>query len=379
MKTWGSTFMVLAAALSAQACSTAESKEIKPARPVKTMAVAAAAAAPAIRYSATIEAFEQVPLSFKASGYVDELLRRRGADGRMRAAQPGDTITRGTVLARVREADYRERVNQARARITDAEVARGKARLDLERAKILFESDSLIKPDFDAAQAAFDSADTRIASAKADLELALIALRDCALLAPATGVILERRIEQGALVSGGTVGFVLGDISSVKARFGIPDAMIQSVTLGDEIAVTIEALAGASLSGRITGIAPAADAQSRVFDIEVTVPNADGRLRPGMIGTVALGPDANSQRAASAPILTVPLTAVVRAEPGSEQFAVFVSERKGSEEIARLHRVTLGEVLGNGIAVREGLKLGDRVIVSGATLLVDGDAIRAIP
>jgi RND family efflux transporter MFP subunit len=165
----------------------------------------------------------------------------------------------------------------------------------------------------------------------------------------------------------------------VKARFGIPDAMIQSVALGAEINVTIEALAGASLSGRITGIAPAADAQSRVFDIEVTVPNAAGHLRPGMIGTVALGPDGNGLRAASAPVLTVPLTAVVRAEPGSEQFAVFVTERKGSEEIARLRRVTLGEVLGNGIAVREGVKLGDRVVVSGATLLVDGDTIRAIP
>lgn len=379
MRTWGSIFMLLAAA-AACACGTVESRELALAhgRPVKTMAVAAADAAPVIRYSATIEAFEQVPLSFKASGYIDDVLRRSGADGRMRTAQPGDRITRGTILARVREADYRERVNQARARITEAEVARGKARLDLERARILFEADSLIKPDFDAAQASFDSADTRVASAKADLELALIALGDCALVAPSTGVLLERRIEQGALVSAGTVGFVLADISSVKARFGIPDAMVQSVKLGAAIDVMVEALDGASLAGRVTAIAPAADPQSRVFDVEITVPNGDGRLRPGMIGTVALG-QSGETRAAAAPVLTVPLTAIVRAEPGSDQYAVFLSERKGGEEFARLRRVTLGEVLGNGIAVREGLALGDRVIVSGATLLVDGDSIRAIP
>lgn len=376
MITWGSTFTVLAAALTLQACTTAESKEIKPARPVKTMAVTAAEAAQAIRYSATIEAFEQVPLSFKTSGYVDELLRRRGADGRMRAAQPGDAIPRGTVLARVREGDYRERVNQARARIAEAEVGRGKARLDLERAKILFESDSLIKPDFDAAQASFDSAETRVAAAKADLELALISLRDTALIAPATGVILERRIEQGSLVGGGTVGFVIGDTSSVKVHFGIPDSMIQAVTLGAEMNVMVEALNGTSFAGRITAVAPTADTQSRVFGVEVTVPNGDGRLRPGMIGTVALGPESARN---AAPVLTVPLTAVVRAEPGSHEYAVFVIERTGDLETARLRRVTLGEVLGNGIAVREGLSLGDRVIVSGATLLVDGDAIRSIP
>jgi RND family efflux transporter MFP subunit len=374
-----SVFTVLAAAVAAAACGTVEGTEIKPPRPVKTMAVTAADAAPAIRYSATIEAFEQVPLSFKASGYVDELLRRRGADGRMRAAQPGDAIPRGTILARVREGDYRERVNQARARVADAEIARGKARLDLDRARILFEAASLIKPDLDAAQSAFDSAEARVASAQADLELGLIALRDTALVAPATGVLLERRIEQGALVSGGTVGFVLGDISAVKARFGIPDAMIQAITLGAEIDVTVEALNGAAFAGRITAIAPAADPQSRVFDIEITVPNADGQLRPGMIGAVALGPAAARGAQSAVPVLTVPLTAVVRATPGSDQYAVFVAEKNGATEIVRRRSVTLGEVLGNGIAVRQGVALGERVVVSGATLLVDGEPVRTIP
>ena len=56
-----------------------------------------------------------------------------------------------------------------------------------------------------------------------------------------------------------------------------------------------------------------------------------------------------------------------------------LAERKGDIETVHRRRVTLGEVLGNGIAVREGLLLGDRVVVSGATLLVDGDAIRSIP
>ena len=48
-------------------------------------------------------------------------------------------------------------------------------------------------------------------------------------------------------------------------------------------------LAATTFAGRVTAIAPAADAQSRVFDVEVTIPNQDGRLRPGMIGTVAVG------------------------------------------------------------------------------------------
>ena len=65
------------------------SPEVKPARPVKAQTVAPAPAQADVRYSATIEPFEQVPLSFKASGYIDDILRRRGEDGNMRVAQAG--------------------------------------------------------------------------------------------------------------------------------------------------------------------------------------------------------------------------------------------------------------------------------------------------
>jgi hypothetical protein len=70
----------------------------------------------------------------------------------------------------------------------------------------------------------------------------------------------------------------------------------------------------------------------------------------------------------------VPLTAVVRASEGNGQFAVLVVERDNGADVARMRRVDLGEVMGNTIAVRNGLHAGERVVVSGATLLVDGTA-----
>jgi multidrug efflux system membrane fusion protein len=331
-----------------------------------------------VRYSASIEPFEQVSLAFKASGYVDALLRRNGADGRARVAQAGDRITRGAVLGRVRDAEYRERVGQSRAKLAEGEASLVKARLDLDRARTLFASDSLTKPELDAAQAAFDGAQARVAAARGDLELALTALADCSLVAPAAGVILERRIEVGTLASIGTVGFVLGDLSSVKARFGIPDAMIASIRLGDALDVTVEGAGAATFSGRVTAIAPAADPQSRVFDVEVGIANRDGRLRPGMIGTVAIDQRASAAAAALPRPLAVPLTAVVRSAQGTNDFAVLLVERQKDADIARLRRVELGEVVGNAIAVLKGINPGDRVVVSGATLLSDGDAVKVI-
>jgi RND family efflux transporter MFP subunit len=378
MRTQGWIAVMASMGLLASGCSQPQASEPKAPRPVKAQVVAAAPPASGVRYSASIEAFEQVPLAFKASGYVDEVLRRSGADGKSRTAQPGDRVTQGTVLARVRESDYRDRVNQSRARLAEADASVVKARLDLDRARTLFQAESLTKPDLDAAQAAFDAADARAAAARAEIELALSAWRDCALVSPATGVILERRIEAGALAAAGTVGFVIGDVSSVKARFGIPDAMIQSVRLGAAMDVTVEAIAASAFAGRVTAIAPAADAQSRVFDVEVTIPNPEGQLRPGMIGTVAIGHGSGAppREAAS---LAVPLTAVVRSGAGDGQFAVLVVERANDREVARMRRVELGEVIGNAIAVRTGVTAGERVVVNGATLLVDGEPVRVLP
>src|SRR4030095_8298747 len=87
---------VIAAACLASACSKVEGVEAKPPRPVRTQAVAMAPPANGVRYSATIEAFQEVPLAFKASGYVDDLIQRQGADGRLRSAQAGDRGRRGT-------------------------------------------------------------------------------------------------------------------------------------------------------------------------------------------------------------------------------------------------------------------------------------------
>ena len=127
---------------------------------------------------------------------------------------------------------------------------------------------------------------------------------------------LETKIEVGALVGVGTVGFVLGDVSAVKARFGVPDAAIATVKLGENMEFLVDAIAATMFTGRVTSLAPAADPQSRVFDVEVTIPNQDGRLRPGMIGTVALaGPAADLRQ----PSLTVPLSSVVRSAEDADK------------------------------------------------------------
>jgi RND family efflux transporter MFP subunit len=376
MTTTRISFLLLAAAAASSACSKALGHTAPPPRPVATAAVAPAAATPGVRYTATLEAIERVEVAFKASGYVDALLDRRGADGRMRPAQAGDVIARGARLAHVRDTDARARVDQATARIAEADAAVIKARADLGRARVLFDAASGTKTELDAAQAALDAGEARAAAARAELALARNALDDCSLVAPSSGVILERRVEAGSLASPGAVAFVVADVSAVKARFGVPDGAVSAVRLGDAMDVVFDGLGGATATGHVTAVAPAADPRSHVFAVEVTIPNRDGQLRPGLIGAVTL-PAAGEAAAESQ--LSVPLTAVVRSPDEPDGYAVVVVERQSGREVARHRRVALGALIGNGVEVASGVRAGERVVVSGAQLLADGEAVQALP
>jgi multidrug efflux system membrane fusion protein len=348
----------------------------KPPRPVRVEKVHAEIAAGGLRYSATIQPYEQVSLAFKVGGYVREVRQVAGPDGRPRNLQQGDPVARGTVLARINAADYDEKVNQAKAQVAEAEAGLAKARADAARAESLYQGKALTRPDYDAALANLSSFIARAEGARAQLEAAQISQHDTALVAPWDGVVLSRGVEVGTLAGAGTVGFALADLTRVKAVFGVPDTLVQRVSVGTTLSLTSDAFGGRQFPGKITAVSPAADNQSRVFSVEVTIPNPERQLKAGMVATVEVAAAAAPDIPAGSP--TVSVAAIVKSSrPGA--FAVFLADGPDDAATARLRDVTLGRVSGNRIAVSAGLKLGDRVIVSGASLLVDGDRVRVIP
>jgi multidrug efflux system membrane fusion protein len=329
------------------------------------------------RYSASIEPYEQVTLAFKASGYVREIRKVRGADGQRRKLQEGDSVRAGSVLARIHDTDYVARRNQAKASLAEAQAGLERARLDFGRAERLFQSQSVTKPDFDAARASLDAGQARVDSAQARLSESEVSLADTVITAPANGVILKRQIEAGTLVSAGSPGFVLAQTDSMKAVFGVPDWLVRQAQLGMTLPVRVESLGTEGFPGRITAISPIADPGTRLFEVELTVSNARGALKAGLIATVQV-PEADPQAARErAAALVVPLAAIVR--PAEGKFAVLVMEGEEARGTARLRAIEVGEVSGNMVAVRAGLKQGERVIVSGASLLTDGEAVQVIP
>lgn len=339
--------------------------------PVHVADVALYSASEGLRYSASVLPFAQASLSFKSAGYVTEIRQVVGADGRRRNLGAGDYVARGTVLAQIRHQDLKNQLDEAAAALTQAEAQRIQAAQDYERAKALFATRSLTKPEFDQAQARFDSTLGAVDQAKATLRQAQLALADADLTAPFSGYILARNIELGNLAAQGMVAFTIADTSAVKVGFGVPEYAVKQLSLGQEFTIRLQD-DPKEYKGRVTSIAASADEKNRVFAVEVTVPNPKSYLKPGMIASL------NLTGVQKAPVPSVPLSAVVADPASSGRYAVFVATEQGGKWTAHLREVTLGETHESDVAVN-GVKPGEKVVVVGTADLKDGDFIHVLP
>lgn len=427
------TKQILTAALLLIGLLTGCSKEVakqKPAKPVKVKAVETHSSVSNVRYSASIKPAAQVEVAFKVAGYIDDIAREKDPAGQWRYIQAGDVVHKGATLARVRQSDYAARVNEAksqvgearsvlemnssqlheviaavdtaRAQVTDVRAYFEKAKLDYDRARALFETQSITKPDYDAtraqyeiaaakleaaqgqlkaaearvatAQAQISAAESRIKTAEATTVSAGIPLQDTQLKAPMSAVVIERRIEVGTLVGQGMGAFVLADLTFVKAVFGVPDTSLKSLKLGDTLTITSDATPGTEFTGHISRISPSADQNSRSFEVEVTIPNEQGLLKPGMIASL----NASEGTATEAASLIVPLTAITHAPEHPEAYAVMVMEERQGNTFAQLRPVTLGESVGNAIVIKSGVSTGELVVTTGVSQVVDGEQVLAV-
>lgn len=343
-----------------------------------------------IRYSGIVAPDTQVDLAFRVVGYVQQI----GAAGG-RELQEGDFVPAGFVLAKLRPTEYETRVGYAQsvaadaaasltalqAQLSEAEAALAQAAGDFERAQVLFSERALAKDGFDAADARLKTATARrdamaaqipaqrarIEGAAAQQKEASLALSDTVLTAPFPGVVIAKRIARGSLVAAGTPAFVIADTRTAKVSFGVPDLALSSFKPGGILAVSAEAIPDREFRGRISAVSPAADPVSRVFAVEVAIPNAAQQLKIGMIATVIVKSHREPVRAPS-----IPLAAVVKSPNG---YGVYTVENNR----ARLRPVTLGEVKGNAVVITAGLNPGQQVVATGGLQLADGEEVKQIP
>jgi len=343
--------------------------------PVTVQTVAMASGATGGAYSANIIADTQVDVAFKVNGYVQSILQVKGAGGKLRNVQAGDAVTAGAVLAVVKDDTYRNSLVKAQADLQNSRASLSKSKADFARYTHLLEERVVSKADYDAAKQQYESAQASVGAMQAAVQQAQVDLDDCKLKSPMSALVLDRKIEVGTLVSPNTTGFQIGDTGKVKVVFGVPGTIVGELKPGAAISATIDAFPGKTFEGAISKVAAVADPNTRVFDIEATIPNSDARLRVGMIAALHL-----PAAAQAASVLAVPTRAIVRPPDDPKGYAVYVAEKNGEGKmIATLKKIEIGPVVGDQVSVESGLDAGAQVIVRGADVVFNGASINVVP
>ena len=344
----------------------------------------------AISVTGTLAAEEQVTLSLKVTGRLQDLY-----------VDLGSRVTRGQVLARLTPTDFNLRENQAEAALQQARARLGLPvqgdddRIDPEKTSIVRSAKALLeearltrertatfvsrgisaKATLDSADASLQVAESRYQDAleevrnrqavleqrRTELELTRQAMRDSSLTSPLNGMVRERHVTVGQYLAAGSPAVTIVRVHPLRLRVSVPERDSQAVRVNQVVQVTVEGDT-TSYPGRVARVSPAIDEASRSLMIEAEVPNPNGALRPGSFANASIV-STDSDRA-----VIVPTSALVTFA-GVEK-VLSVKDGKVVEK-----RVTIGRRTAERLEILNGLAAGDPVITKPGNL-VEGTPVR---
>jgi membrane fusion protein, multidrug efflux system len=264
--------------------------------------------------------------------------------------QVGQWVKRGQLLATIDERALGQQVAEAEAWLRQAQ-------LQYERAENLFERRAITKAQLLDAVTHRDVAESRLASARLQLDKARVR-------APWAGAIASRWVETGDFVTPGKPLVELVDSARLKVRAPARSSDVQFLAVGREVEITVDAYPGEVFRARIERLGAELDPASRTLDLEAEIANPGARLRPGMLARVSV------VRRQLTDALLIPQASVV--ELGATKGVYLVEQGR----VVR-RTVTLGPVVGEQVVV-QGLVPGTRVIVEGHHLVSEGQKVEEI-
>ncbi len=317
-------------------------------RPVKIFTVTGGTDARSLTFPGKTRAHKRVELSFKVSGPLVEL-----------PVEEGQALKKGQLIARILPRDYKINLDQAKARSIEADR-------QYERYKELYIRKQVSKAEFDRYKASKDVA-------RAKLEDAKNALKDTYLKAPFDGVIAKRHVENFEEVTAKQPIVFFQDISKIEVLVDVPEnimAQIRDKSVFSAVA-TFSIAPDKKFPLKLKEFSTEADPQTQTYQIVAVMAQPSGiNVLPGMTATVMGTADIETKTASK---IVIPAIAVME---DAEEFA-FVWRLEKEKMTVHKTRIKVAEMTGSsGITVLEGLKGGDRIVISGLTKLQEGMKVR---
>jgi membrane fusion protein (multidrug efflux system) len=270
----------------------------------------------------------------------------------------GQTVHAGDVLAVL---DTR----QEQAQLAALEAERDLSRLTFERMQGLLNERVISQAEFDRATADLRQSDARVHEVRAVIERKTIR-------APFSGILGLRQVNLGQYLSGGGALVTLQSLNPIYVNFGVPQQSAGRIPVGRAVRITTDDAAGVEWTGRVTAIDSKVDEATRNLQIQATLANRDGKLRPGMFVQTEVVVGASQQ------IIVLPASSVSYAPYGDSVFVV--ADLKSPEgqvyRGVRQQFVKLGAARGDQVSVLSGVKAGDEVVTSGVFKLRNGAPVQ---
>ncbi|MCB9928275.1 MAG: efflux RND transporter periplasmic adaptor subunit [Alphaproteobacteria bacterium] len=263
----------------------------------------------------------------------------------------GARVEAGAVLVRLDDAIYRGELDQAKAR-------RDLSARNYERAKALNQRGH-------SSEQALDIAREEVRVNEASVELAEARLQKTIITAPFAGEVGLSAISVGDYIKAGDDIVNLEQIVPLKVDFRLPERYLRLVAVGRPVDITLDAFPGKSYLGEVYAIDPRIRANDRSIGVRARLPNAEGRLRPGLFARVRMIVDRRDQA------LVVPEEALV--PRGDHRFVFRIIDGK-----AVLTEVKIGLRETGKVEIVEGLQAGDVVITAGQAKVREGSAVRIV-
>lgn len=211
-----------------------------------------------------------------------------------------------------------------------------------------------------------DNSRLQLKNAQAAVRAQGVRVNNATVRAGISGTINKRLIEPGAVVSPGTPMFEIVNINTVKLSVLVDESQVGRIQVGQVVKINVNVLPEDSFAGKITFIAPKADA-SLNFPVEIEVAN-NGQLKAGMYATAIFK---TNHGAETQNMLTVPADAFVNGVSSGQLFIV-------NNGAAKMIKVTTGKVYGDKVQILSGLNGGEQVITSGQINLNDGSKVNIV-
>jgi len=296
----------------------------------------------------TAEAIQGVTVSADLPGTVDKI-----------NFESGKAVRAGEVLV---ELDTR----QERAQLAAAEADRDLARINYGRQQQLVNEGVIARNEYDNALAQQKSTEAKVGEIKATIDRKMIR-------AAFSGILGLRQANLGQYLAAGQAIVSLQSVSPIYVNFGVPQQQAAQVQVGRMLRVTSDNLPGLQFTGRVTALDSVVNESTRNIQVQATLANPAGKLRPGMFVQVDVGVGASRD------VIALPASAINYAPYGDSVYIVtdLVNPKTGkSYRGVRQQFVKIEGSRGDQVAVVSGLNSGEEVVSSGAFKLRNGAAVQ---